>query len=199
MHLPSRVAAALAAATVTATVPSAHAATDTHHDGTGDVWKQRISAGTDWTEPVASAKSVNVDATRTDVTHGPKRVRAEVTYVELTRTGRDFSAVVTLRGSDGEDSSISVQAGPGDWSGTSSFWRPATENECADVEHRIDYADDTVTLSAPRDCLAEPTWVKYQVSTARSTYRGEWWTRHIEDVRSDQARPSGWSSRVRSD
>ena len=98
MYRYTGVAAVLAAAALTFTIPAAHAAQDTSADGAGDVWSITWDETTEeQPEPVPSSESVNVDLTKTVVTHGPKSIRVVASYVDLKRTGDGYNFVVKTR------------------------------------------------------------------------------------------------------
>lgn len=198
MHQGTRVAAVLAAAALTITMPAAQAAKDSTADGTGDVWSVTWDESTaSEPEPVPSTKSVNVDLTKTVVTHGPKAIRVVAHYVNLKKTGDGFNFVVYTRDNKGRKTWSSVLVEPPRWRGFSILMTRDSYG-CKRFRHTIDYAANTITTRAPRRCMGKPRWIKYKALAQSWTMidesSGTWF---VDDARSDQAVPKGWSGRIR--
>lgn len=198
MYQLSRVAAVVAAAALTVTMPAAQAARDSSADSTGDVWSityDQTSEGE--SAPVPSSESVNVDLTRTVVTHGSKAIRVVASYDDLKKTGDGYNFHVKIRDDKGRRTALIVGAGPGWWRGFAVLVRGHRELSCDGLRQSIDVAADTVTVLVPRGCMLKPRWIKYQAWTVSWIQDGSSETWFTDDARSDQARPKGWSTRIR--
>jgi len=196
MSQVTRVAAVVAAVALAFTMPAAQAAKDSTADGTGDVWSSTWNETTEsQSEPVPSTESVNVDLTKTVVTHGPKTIRVVAHYVNLKRSGDGYNFVVRTRDDKSRKTWSSVYVEAPRWRGVSILM---TENGCKGFRHTIDYAANTVTTRAPRRCMGEPRWIEYQ-ATSRSWRSDDASSGTVfsDDARSDQAAPKGWSGRIR--
>lgn len=194
----TRVAAVLAAIALTFTMPAAQAAKDSTADGTGDVWSSTWNETTEsQPEPVPSTESVNVDLTKTVVTHGPKTIRVVAHYVNLKKTGDGYNFVVRTRDNKGRKTWSSVLVEPSRWRGVS-ILMTRDGYGCKGFRHTIDYAANTVTTQAPRRCMGKPRWIEYQARAQSWTVDDESsGTVFSDDARSDQAAPKGWSGRIR--
>ena len=197
MYQFDRVAAVVAAASLIFTMPAAQAAKDSTADGTGDVWSTTWDETTESEpEPVPSTHSVNVDLTTTVVTHGPRAIRIVASYVDLRKAGDGYNFVVTTRDNKGRKTWSSVYVEAPRWRGFSLLMTRAGSG-CKGFRHTIDYAANTVTTRAPRRCLGKPRWIQYQAWSQSWTYRDESATAFMDDARSAQATPTGWSGRIR--
>ena len=177
--LAAAVGAALLVATCVVAVPTPVVAEDDHpsrvalRDGAGDVWK---SSNSD--DPVR-AKRPTVDITRGAARHGEHAVTARVRFVNLRRVEGIHLYFIRIRTRAGVFL-VGVEASPDNWPGGSVLF-DETDNQapCHRLTHRIDYADDMMTVRVPRRCLGTPAWVQLSLLNALqkpwSADEGEVW------------------------
>lgn len=158
--LAAAVGAALLPATCVVAVPAPALAGDEYpsrvvlRDGPGDVWMQSNSD-----DPVRTNRPT-VDITRAVARHGRRAVTARMRFVNLRRVDGIhlfFTEITTPAGAF----SAGVEASPRNWRGSSVLFDETGNNAgCRGITHRIDYAEDRVTIRVPRHCLRRPAWVR---------------------------------------
>ena len=201
MQALTRVAAVLAVASSLLVATPAHAEKNVHADGVGDVWVQTEDMVTgETTTPVPSRKRANVDVAKTVVRHGSQLIRVSVDYDTLRKKGRGFVFSIRLKDNQNEyDTRAWVVADPDAWDGNLTIYRRSRELDCG-TGHAIDYAEDTLTMTIPRDCLLAPRWVRYSSWAHRYMWEPQSTTARFfsDDPRGDQWRPRrvAFSSRI---
>lgn len=123
--------------------------------------------------------------------HGEHAVTARLRFVNLRRVKGIhlyFIGIGTRAGSF----LVGVEASPDDWPGGSVLF-DETDNQapCHRLTHRMDYAEDLVTIRVPRSCLGTPAWVRLSLLNALqkpwSADEGEVW--FADHAHSRRARP----------
>ena len=181
-----RTAAALAVVGPLAlTMSSAQAASDTHADGTGDVWITDVTAGT----TVPSSESLNIDLTQIVVTHKLATIRAVATYVDLQRTGEPFAFNLRMRNPREREHDVTITTA-GRWSGAAILMRGDSGVQCEDLTHKIDYAANTVAVKVPRACVRRPSAITYRATATRDVDDSTWLR---DDARTNEV-VADWSS-----
>lgn len=190
LHVIKTGAAALAAATlVLAAAGTAQAATVRVDDAQGDVWKGTFgSHRAHWDE---AGSALNADIDKTDIDHGVDTLTLTTTFKRLEKKKAFFQAFYDIRTDAGNEYGAMTYAGPHMWAGghdvfdMSGVARPMTALRgtpppdvfCPEATHDISYADDTVTVTIPRSCLGDPSWVKVQslALSSRNNNNDSWW------------------------
>ena len=149
-------ALAVAAGLVVATGGVASAQTLTVNDARGDVH----SLSGDSSTPVAEPDVKNGDILRTVLRHNRGRISARVKFADVNRTGDMRGDVMRIRTNEGITRDVSITAGPHMWRGTAEMSRPNGNTVKCDIDHKIDYDNNLVTLSFPRSCVSNPRWVR---------------------------------------
>lgn len=186
LHAIKSGAAALAAATIVlAGAGAAHAATTRVDDAQGDVWKGTF--GPHRIHWDAAGSSLNGDIDAADIDHGVEDLTLTTTFKRLAKEKVAFQPYWLIRTDAGTEYGTYAYAGPHMWRGQHEFFNtsdssarpihalrgdlPPAEGTCDTMTHRIDYAEDTVTVTIPRTCLGDPAWVKVK-SVAVSSRNG---------------------------
>jgi hypothetical protein len=183
-------AAVVAAALVT---PAAQAATVTVDDARGDVW--RVTA--DDLAPLGETR-VNADLVRARVTHGPRLVRAKLTFDELARNRDLRVAQLRLRTPNGRTYDATWSSMQGQPRGAVSFARSRGMDEisCRGLAFDVDYAKETVSFEIPRSCLGRPRWVRAKAMGMASP-KGEFEEIYGDVAGTERLLAREWSKRVR--
>jgi len=152
--------AALAAGLVVAGSSAAQAQSITDTDTAGDM--VRIDYETEETRPTPN--QVRNDVLRTNMTHGARRISIRVKYAELQRVGYGLGQSVQMVTNEGVRRNLDVFVEQGDWAGSVGMWRGRDGGEvrCA-IRHSIDYTNNVIAISFPRQCVSSPRWVKFRV------------------------------------
>jgi hypothetical protein len=183
MRTPIKLVAAMLAAACTMATTTAQAQQLERTDGTGDVVlrdpdSNQVTVEPDW---------ANGDIVGLRVNHGPHRVKARLTFDELTRNVgaifHDFEIRTPRR-----HFSAQVLTNEDAWKGDSELWLPGRPKDCDGLKHKVDYAQDVVRVWVPRKCLGSPRWVR--VGAGTSTWREDDESEGIES-RWDEALRTG--------
>lgn len=189
-------AAALVAATLVLTGAGAASAEQTTvDDRKGDVWLKRSGFA-------RAGSPLNADIDRTAVDHGVDSLVVTTTYERLARKGRSFYTYWRVRTDSGAVYEAFVVAGRGAWRGEPYFSEdtaqptrgvPALRRgvQCQ-VAHDIDYRADTVTMTIPRPCLADPQALQVKsLSVAFNDSQEKLW---LDNGHIPGHRARGWTS-----
>lgn len=181
------------ASTFTAlSVTGAHAQETRLVDTRGDVWASVQSAETYAVDFERTLDAGYADITRVVIRHGNRNVMVRARYVDLRRNGNTQTLDVAMRTDEGQRRWGGVVITSGFWRGDSGIVRGRALMDCG-VTHRVDYANDTITVSFPRTCLSNPRWVQFQVS---NTWEDDD-SFLMENAHNDRAATRGWTPRVR--
>lgn len=188
------VVAALCAAAVAISPPSARAGTLTEPDAVGDMVTFDES---DAVVPIPERSLNDVSSTR--LTHRANRVAIRVDYVDLKRGGDVQGLFIPVVTNEGVRRYLEVVAYQRRWSGVTEMysgkWRDVG---CDRVRHSIDYEANTLKVSFPRTCVSNPRWVKFRVAAYA---QGDGF--HVDDALDDDPLASQddddltWSRKVR--
>jgi hypothetical protein len=101
------------------------------------------------------------DIVRSVVQHKAKRVVMTLSFNELTPAGIGAFNVFTIK-TRTMTRTVALQTIPGYWDGRTFFYKGVAGRaaNCLGIHHQIDYTANTATVSVPRRCLHDPTWVK---------------------------------------
>jgi hypothetical protein len=197
MRKCAQIAVALtAAATLGLSMPTAQAATNSHTDGTGDVWITTYpNDGGDPDPATLSSESVNVDLIGVTVTHGTKKVRAVASYVDLQKTGEGFGFSLQIQ--HGNDYFYEgADAAAGYWRGRPSFSSGQSNAGCKGDTVDIDYDANTISVSVPRTCIGKPNYIRYAAFAMTYVSDDTAFSFITDDARSDQEFPQNVSRRI---
>ena len=126
------------------------------HDAAADVWQVDVRTS-EWTEVGALPAA---DVRKAIVRHTPLAVTVRMRLADLRRVGRQgFAAGFVTR----EGILFSrVLAAPGNRAGRYVLRDEpgGTRIPCPGLTHRLDYAEDLVTMRVPRSCIGNPPWVR---------------------------------------
>lgn len=128
-------------------------------DGAGDVWKVNIRTS-HWT---LVGDLPPADVRRAVVRHRARVVVVRTRFENLRRIGvQTYDAGIQTR--DGAFYT-EVTSRPGKRAGRHALYdEPGGERiGCAGFTHRIDYANDMITMRVPRSCLDRPRWVRANI------------------------------------
>ena len=168
--------AAVAAAAVIAPAGAASAKAVAIDDAVSDVWKLTFEKG-GGTSYDAVDSVVNADADKSVVSHTDKRISLKVTYKSL-KKNQTYPFIETLLKDDtGNEWYLYayVYQGENGWltdgfAGENHVISRGEAPACEGIKSDLDLADDFITVSAPRSCFGDPTWVKAHVSAYASKY-----------------------------
>jgi hypothetical protein len=130
------------------------------HDGSGDVWAIDLT-GEDASDPTR-ADFPAADVTRAFVTHATSAVRIRMRFADLRRVAVQFYQVQI--GTPKNAYFIAVTSAPGARRGRHTF--DGGRGTCRRMTHRIDYANNIVSMRIPRSCLGRPRWVVVGLTNA---------------------------------
>jgi hypothetical protein len=130
------------------------------HDGSGDVWAIDLT-GDEPSDPT-SADFPAADVTRAFVSHATYAVRIRMRFADLRRVGAQFYQVQI--GTPRNAYFIRVTSTPGARRGRHTF--DGGRGACRRMTHRIDYANNVVSMRIPRRCLGRPRWVVVGLTNA---------------------------------
>jgi hypothetical protein len=156
----SLTALAVAAGLSVAAAGPAAAQSHTHLDARGDLTSYDMQS-----EQEAPAPNVkNGDIVRTALHHRQHRIAVRIKFADLRRAGfrGDIIRVVT---NDGVRRDVETFAGPGMWRGEAEMMRPNAQTVDCDINLRMDYDKNVVTVSFPRSCVNDPRWVRIGVGS----------------------------------
>lgn len=136
-------------------------------DASGDVLVGGLS--TDRDAVTAAPGNATADIVETTVDHGVDVVTIAAEFRDLRpHQYLDLTAYVTT---DRTGSRLPAQASALAYRGeTSVDLYDASGSRCPGAAVDIDFAADTVTMSLPRSCLAEPRWIEAEVTAATMRY-----------------------------
>lgn len=159
-------------------------------DGHGDVWVTGAVGG--WTP---APNSTQGDVTALVVRHQERRVSVVARYVDLSRTGSYASYDLRLRNGAGMLREFVLEAAPHHWVGSVRvFSRSGDPVGGCLVQHRIDYAHDTVRLDVPVSCLGTPRFVQANFNSYRARRPGTFWGDNPHDGRAQAPTWTRWLS-----
>jgi hypothetical protein len=136
-------------------------------DPAGDVWAIGEGENAEW---VSAGDVPTADVVRAVVRHGRHNVLVRMTFTNLRRVEPQYYAamIITPR----RLRAVFVSAGPRRWGGRHQIVNGNFGNvKCPRLSHRIDYDTEQVTMSIPRGCLGQPTWVRVDMSNVM--FRGQ--------------------------
>lgn len=99
----------------------------------------------------------NADLKRTTLTHTGKRVEVTGVFTNLTRSGLPGLSSTCL--SPPTPGARWVYASGGDNYPYAYFGADRGDGECTGLKSSVSRKEETLTVSAPRNCLQSPTWV----------------------------------------
>lgn len=102
----------------------------------------------------------NGDVVRTVFRHTGRRISVRAKFADLAKQGDVRQDFLQLRTDEGQQRFVMVLAGRGGWAGETMMFRGNGSDVACRIRHRIDYADDVLTLSFPRRCAGSPRWVR---------------------------------------
>jgi hypothetical protein len=144
---------------------SAHAATRSFVDGSGDVWTFGENPNTQ------KPNRRQGDILRTTFTHARHAIVVRNRFAELNREGQQIFVVTRLRTNIGlvRDVELHASRRPGThrWRGKTTLHRRNDKIVPCAIAHRIDYAANLAVVRVPRTCLDNPRTVqaKFLVGT----------------------------------
>jgi hypothetical protein len=193
-----RLAVLAAAAAVTCTIPTAEAAHQATGDATGDVWTIDMESSSE--EMIPADRQVNVDLVDVLVKHTPKTVRTVATYTDLVKGVKSeyFGFQMRTRDEQGRRFVADVFAGAPRPKGDPSLSRNSGRLiRCPGMAHTVDYSTNKVTLTVPRSCLGRPNRIQLQAAAVLVEETETTSNLYIDDARSANADPRGWSKFIR--
>lgn len=146
----------------------ASGASHTHRDAVGDVVRYTVAVNSE-DEPTETVDpSVREgDVTSTTFSHQPRRVVATMRYRELTRRV-DMLHGFAFRTNKKVLREVTVTASAKTPRGRHRIENRKTRKvRCRGLQHRIDYAANTVRVSVPRACLERPSWIQGGAASIR--------------------------------
>ena len=161
------VALTMGAGLVAATPGAAQARTVTDTDDVKDVSRLVDPAANDF--EAAPRHRLN-DVKSTDIIHTSEKVGAELTLAQLSKTDV-LRWGVEITSSKGEVRQATLFARKGNWSGELSVHDPESGEGVECGRHDIDYADDVVRITLPKDCIGAGRWMRFRVIAVHSTPR----------------------------
>lgn len=198
MHHPTRAtlcrvaASAVALAVLPLTAAPVVAAQLTLIDARRDMWF--IEEGSTEPDPAPTARIG--DFVRTTVRHTHSRVVVRSKFVELRRTGRRFELFVTMRDQNRRETIAMVRASRQDRTGQTRLFTGRGKDIACPIRHRINYALNTVQISFPRQCVDNPRWLRFQVTSLQSGRSLRF--AHIDDANTAGEPSLALTGRVRS-
>jgi len=160
------VSAALAATLLTPL--TAHAASLSIGDGTGDTWREVIAQGkVTGFEPAGSAPNSDIVAVK--VKHTARRVKIRTTFVDIANNAEGVVTQTRIKTNEGRRFRVFV-AKDGDDSGAESY---LYKRRCGGVHNKISWSRNTVKVSIPRSCLSSPKWIKVASGGGNYWERGD--------------------------
>jgi hypothetical protein len=147
---------ALAAGRALGTAGTAAAQTLTVKDARGDV--QAFDAESETTTPAPGVR--NSDVLRTTFRHEDRRISVRAKLTELSRSGQASLHGISLVTNEKVRRDVTIYATKNMWRGQAEMSRPNGTPVACDIAHKIDYANNVVTLSFPRSCVSDPRWVR---------------------------------------
>ena len=189
LSLSSAVAAGVLAGATAGPAAAAQLRVD---DARHDVW-----VSTDATTSTPSPDTTLGDVTRATVQHAGSRIVVRIKLRDLARTGA--YAQYTVRLQDRRTAMVRevvLEASPHNWAGTVRVFKPHGDqvSGCR-VDHRIDYARNTVTVTVPRSCLHRPRAVRAAIGVYRADRRGAFYADDALSAADSSARWTGWVRR----
>jgi hypothetical protein len=122
--------------------------------------------------PTAAPDTKNGDIVRTVFRHNDRRISVRVKFVDLLRTGQFNGHVLRIVTNEKLRRDVTVMTGPNFWRGTAEMSRPnGTPVDC-EIQHKIAYDTNVVTLSFPRSCVSDPRWVRLGLGSVTSSADG---------------------------
>ena len=198
MKMPLFRAALVTSAFAAVLLPvAASAASLTIDDATGDTYKARYDESTDTATYEPAGSQVNVDLDRVRVKHTTRTVRATATYADLKRTSDNaIMYLLQVRTNEGLKRELMVDTFMSGKNGSVTFGKPnGDEVRCRGLNHVIDYAADTITVTVPRRCLSMPRYVEAFTLAAAISGEGE---QYIDHGHMDAMKEKVvWSDKVR--
>ena len=166
-------------------------------DATGDTYVGMYDESTDTTTYEPAGSQVNVDLDDVVVKHTARVVRAKATYVDLRRAGDNaIMYLLQIRTNEGLKRDVMVETFMSSKRGSVMFSKPnGREVKCGGLDHGIDYAADTITVSVPRQCLSNPRYVEAFTVGAGLSESGEQYIDHGHMAAMKEK--VVWSERVR--
>jgi hypothetical protein len=133
-------------------------------DGHGDVWTSPV--GGDEYRPAPDRRAGDVRRVR--LVHGQRAISVRMKFVDLRRSAwQRFD--VAMR-TDTGTWYAEVVASKKRSAGRHFLWEQGGDAvSCTAMSHRIDYAQDTVTLRVPRRCVGNPAWARFLVTNYHQT------------------------------
>ena len=192
-----RAALTTAVAVVVALPAAASAASLTIDDATGDTYLAKYDESTDTGTYEPAGSLVNVDLDRVVVKHTARVVRAKATYVDLKRySDNAIMYLLQVRTNEGLKRELMVDTFMSGKNGSVTFGKPnGDEVKCRGLDHVIDYAADTITVTVPRRCLSAPRYVEAFTVAAAISDQGDQYIDHGHMA--EMKEKVVWSERVR--
>lgn len=197
MHKPVSRAALAAVGLVLALPVSASAATVTIDDATGDTYVGTYDESTDTSTYEPAGSQVNADLDDVVVKHTARVVRARARYVALNRSSDNaIMYMLRLRTNEGLKRDVLVETFMSGKRGSVMFGKPNGDDaKCSGLEHLIDYAADTITVTVPRRCLSGPRYVEAFTAAAAMSDQGDQYVDHGHMA--EMKEKVVWSEKVR--
>lgn len=170
---------AVAAGLALGTVGTAAAAELTVKDARGDVSKFDMT--TESTTPAPGVK--NGDVLRTVFRHNDGRISVRMKFTDLARQGQVLAAGMRVVTNENVKRDVTIMAGPNMWRGQAMMSRPNGNPVVCNIQHKIAYDTNVVTLSFPRSCVSDPRWVRLGAASM--------WMTASNDMYGDDAQISG--------
>ena len=124
------------------------------HDGPGDVWTVDASG-------LRRTDFPDADVTRAFIRHATYAVRIRMRFADLRRVGVQFYDVSI--GTPRTSYFVELLSAPGARRGRHFF--EGSQDTCRQMTHRIDYANNVVSMRIPRRCLGRPRWVTVGINS----------------------------------
>ena len=198
MKMPLFRAALTTAVVVVVALPvAASAASLTIDDATGDTHLGKYDESTDTTTYEPAGSQVNADLDRVVVKHTARVVRAKATYVDLKRSSDNaIMYMLRLRTNEGLKRDVLVETFMSGKRGSVMFGKPNGDDaKCRGLDHVIDYAADSITITVPRRCLSGPRYVEAFTAAAALSDQGDQYIDHGHMA--EMKEKVVWSEKVR--
>ena len=160
-------------------------------DARGDVW---VSTDAGVATPAPSLRSG--DIAKTVVVHGDGEATAKIGFVKLARKGAYAQYDVTFQGSrGGVVREVLLETSRRDRRGSVRVFNAKGQPlDGCDVDHKVSYRRDKVTISIDRRCLNKPGRVRVNVNTAHATGSGVFFSDNLHDT---APRSDAWTDWVK--
>jgi hypothetical protein len=197
-------AVVVAAATTALLLPSASAfaASETLNDSAKDTYKLVEDDSPKGYSYEPANLTLNTDLDKVVVKHTAKRVEIVSTFFTLKKDDSVVPIVFAAIRTD-TDATYGAQTraikGPEGWQLYSFFYLENAGSRrgttCAGFKTEIDWVADQMSLSIPRSCMADPTWV--QVKSGAGSHRVSNDSDYYDNAHHSKGNEKGWTDRIK--